>query len=99
MMNAEKQRMYRIRKKAKKAIEDLTYLAEQLPEKQFYQIFNNANLIPFCKAIFHRPEVNKKHILMLLAEDFFQTEYGKEVELIVHIPLRNFLNESMRVRA
>lgn len=61
MTAAAKQRMYRVRKKAQKTIEDMTYLAQNLPEKQLKQIFNETALIPFCKAILHRPEADKTH--------------------------------------
>lgn len=66
MTASDKQRMYRIRKKARKTIEDLAYLAENLPEKQLGQIFNEATLIPLCKAIFHRPEADKKRIRKII---------------------------------
>jgi hypothetical protein len=62
MMASDKQKMYRVRKKAQKTIADLTYLAQVLPEKQLKQIFNDGTLIPFCKAILHRPEADKKRI-------------------------------------
>jgi len=66
MTASDKQRSYRIRRKAQKVIEDLTYLAENLPEKQLDQIFNDNTLIPFCKAIFHRPEADKKRIRKII---------------------------------
>jgi hypothetical protein len=66
MTSVEKQRSYRIRKKALKTIEDLTYLAENLPEKQISQIFANDTLIPFFKGIFHRPEADKKRIRKII---------------------------------
>jgi hypothetical protein len=62
MTTMEKQKSYRIRKKALKTIEDLTYLAESLPEKQINQIFNENTLTPFFKAVFHRPDADKKRI-------------------------------------
>ena len=72
MTAVEKQKMYRIRKKAQKTVQDLTYLAQNLPERQLNQIFNDEALIPFCKAIFHREEADKKRIrkiiLPLIAE-------------------------------
>ena len=66
MTAVEKQKMYRIRKKAQKTIQDLTYLAHNLPERQLNQIFNDEALIPFCKAIFHREEADKKRIRKIL---------------------------------
>jgi hypothetical protein len=66
MTSAEKQKSYRIRKKTLKTIEDLTYLAEKLPEKQISQIFTNDTLIPFFKAIFHRSEADKKRIRKII---------------------------------
>jgi hypothetical protein len=67
MTSAEKQKSYRIRKKTLKTIEDLTYLAEKLPEKQISQIFTNDTLIPFFKAIFHRSEADKKRIRKIIS--------------------------------
>lgn len=66
MTAVEKQKIYRIRKKAQKTIEDLTFLAENLPEKQLNQIFNDDTLIPFCKAILHRQEADKKRIRKII---------------------------------
>lgn len=66
MTTGEKQRSYRIRKKALKTIENLAYLAGNLPEKQISQIFTNDTLIPFFKVIFHRPEANKKRIRKII---------------------------------
>jgi len=66
MTAMEKQKIYRIRKKALKTIEDLTYLAENLPENQLNQIFNDNTLIPFFKAIFHRREADKKRIRKII---------------------------------
>jgi predicted NAD/FAD-binding protein len=72
MMASDKQRMYRIRKKAQKTIEDLTYLAQNLPEKQLKQIFNGDTLTPLFKAIFHKADADKRRIrkiiLPLIAE-------------------------------
>jgi len=66
MTAMEKQKIYRIRKKALKTIEDLTYLAENLPENQLNQIFNDNTLILFFKAIFHRREADKKRIRKII---------------------------------
>jgi hypothetical protein len=80
MMASDKQKMYRIRKKAQKTIEELTYLAQNLPEKQLKQIFSEAALIPFCKAILHRPEADKKRIrkiiLGLIGDVFGDEEFA-----------------------
>jgi len=51
--NADRQRLYYIRKVAQKEIEDLTKLAEILPEDQQNQIFNEDKLWPFLKALFN----------------------------------------------
>jgi len=66
MTAVEKQKLYRIRKKTLKTVEYLTYLAENLPEKQINQIFNDNTLIPFFKAIFHRREADKKRIRKII---------------------------------
>lgn len=66
MTSVEKQKSYRIRKKALETIEDLTYLAENLPEKQISQIFTDSTLIPLFKGIFHRPEADKKRIRKII---------------------------------
>lgn len=66
MTSVEKQKSYRIRKKALMTIEDLTYLAENLPEKQISQIFTNDILIPFFKSIFHRREADRKRIRKII---------------------------------
>jgi hypothetical protein len=80
MTAVEKQKLYRIRKKTLKTIEDLTYLAENLPEKQINQIFNDNTLIPFFKAIFHRREADKKRIrkiiLRLISEVLGNEEFA-----------------------
>lgn len=77
---AEKQKLYRIRKKTLKAIEDLTFLAKNLPEKQINQIFNDNTLIPFFIAVFHRPDADKKRIrkiiLRLIAEVLGDEEFA-----------------------
>ena len=62
MTASEKQELYRIRKKTLKAIEDLTFLAENLPESQISRIFNDSTLVPFFMAIFHRHDADKKRI-------------------------------------
>jgi hypothetical protein len=41
-------------------------LSQNLPERQLNQIFNDETLIPFCKAIFHREEADKKRIRKIL---------------------------------
>lgn len=80
MTAAEKQRLYRIRKKTLKAIEDITFLAENLPEKQVNQIFNDTTLIPFFIAIFHKGDADKKRIrkitLRLIAEVLGNEEFA-----------------------
>lgn len=80
MTTAEKQELYRIRKKTLKAIEDLTFLAEDLPENQISQIFNDTTLVPFFMAIFHRPDAEKKRIrkviLRLIGEVLGNEEFA-----------------------
>lgn len=66
MTAVEKQKLYRIRKKTLKTVEYLTYLAENLPEKQINQIFNDNTLIPFFKAIFRNREADKKRIRKII---------------------------------
>jgi len=66
MTAMEKQKIYRIRKKALKTIGDLIYLAENLPEKQLDQIFSVDVIVPFYKAILHRPEADKKRIRKII---------------------------------
>jgi predicted NAD/FAD-binding protein len=80
MTAIEKQKMYRIRKKAQKTIEDLTYLAEHLEERQLDQIFTDETLIPFYRAIFYNQEADKKRIrkivLRLIAEVLGTEEFA-----------------------
>jgi len=83
MTAAEKQKLYRIRKKTLKAIEDITFLAENLPEKQISRIFNDNTLVPFFIAIFHRPDADKKRmrkiILRLIAEVLGNQEFALRI--------------------
>lgn len=53
LKNAERQRYFHIRKVALKEIEDLTKLAECLPEDQLAQIFNDEKLRPFLGTLLH----------------------------------------------
>ena len=62
MTNLEKQGLYRIRKKAIKTIEDLAFLANNLPESQLRQIFTSTNLYPLFQAIFHNPVADERRI-------------------------------------
>lgn len=57
-----RQRDLRIRKKALKAIDDLTFLAQELSEDQAAQIFNADKLRPFIEAILtlRRSEENER---------------------------------------
>jgi len=48
-----------------KAIEDLTFLLEYLPEKQLAQIFNKQNMKPFFEALFKLKGENRQRILEL----------------------------------
>lgn len=80
MTAVEKQKLYRIRKKTLKTIEDLTYLAENLPEKQISQVFNNDTLTPLFKGIFHRVDADRKRIrkivLPLIADVLGNEEFA-----------------------
>ena len=53
--NVERQRYHHIRNVALKEIENLTRLAECLPEGQQSQIFNDKKLWPFLKALLNFP--------------------------------------------
>lgn len=66
MTAGEKQRLYRIRKKTLKTLNDFIYLANALPEKQLSQVFNDTTLIPLFTAILHRPDANKKRICKIV---------------------------------
>lgn len=48
---ADRQRLHRIRKAASKAFEDLTFLAENLPEREYKRIFSAANVKPLLHAL------------------------------------------------
>lgn len=50
----ETQRVYdgRLRVRVKKALKDLTLLADNLPEEQLTQLFNSETLTPFFQALF-----------------------------------------------
>ena len=50
----ETQRIYdgRLQKRVKKALKDLTLLADNLPEEQLTELFNSETLTPFFKALF-----------------------------------------------
>ena len=61
----QRARYNRIRKSATKAIEDLTFLLEYLPEKQLAQIFNKQNMKPFLEALFKLKGENRQRILEL----------------------------------
>ena len=64
----EKQKLYRIRKKTLKTIDDLNYLANNLPEKQLKQIFNDSTVNPLMAAILHRPDADKKRICRIVVD-------------------------------
>ena len=49
--NKTRQYFFRIRKKALKALDDLRFLADYLPEDQQAQIFNTSTLIPLIRSI------------------------------------------------
>ena len=48
---ADRQRYHRIRKAALKTFEDLTFLAENLPEREYKRIFSAANVKPLLHAL------------------------------------------------
>jgi hypothetical protein len=66
MATGEKQRLHRIRKKTLKTLDDLIYLAENLPEKQLNQIFNDSTLIQLFTSILHKHDANKKRICKIV---------------------------------
>jgi hypothetical protein len=49
-----------VRNRASRAIQDLTFLIENLPEKQVEQIFNDANMKPFLTALLSLESEDKK---------------------------------------
>jgi hypothetical protein len=66
LTDIEKQKLYRIRKKTLKSLNDLVYVANNLPERQLAQVFTDDTLIPLFKAILHRPDVDKKRICTIV---------------------------------
>ena len=64
----EKQKIFRIRKKTLKSIKDLTYVANNLPEKQLNQVFTDNTLEPLFIAILHRPDADKKRICTIVMD-------------------------------
>ena len=70
----ERVRYFRIRKKALKSIEYLTSVANELPESQLRQIFNEKTLTPFFKAIFSLKIEAKNH------KDYVQKKKVKEIK-------------------
>jgi len=57
----ERAKYNRIRKTALKGIQDLTFLLENLPEKQLKQIFNTQTLTPFLRSLFNVKIEAKSH--------------------------------------
>jgi hypothetical protein len=64
----EKQKLFRIRKKTLKSIKDLTYIANNLPEKQLNQVFTDDTLEPLFISILHRPDADKKRICTIVMD-------------------------------
>jgi len=70
MSGKERVQYFRVRKRALKSIKYLTSIANELPESQLKQIFNEKSLTPFFKAIYslkieannHNDYVQKKKI-------------------------------------
>lgn len=58
--NAVRQRFFHIRKVALKELEDLTRLAEILPEDQLSQIFTHKNLAGLFRALFKFPQAKSR---------------------------------------
>jgi hypothetical protein len=95
MTFAEKQRSYRIRKKALKTLQDMILLAQNLPEKQVSQIFNADTLTPFFKVILHRSDVNKQRIAKIILELIADVLADKEfVMRFVHREARKMLSRT-----
>jgi hypothetical protein len=55
----------RIRKTTKKALDDMIFLMENLPEKQLEQIFNRETLKLFFEGLLRQSEARRKRILRL----------------------------------
>jgi hypothetical protein len=66
MTNAERQRLYRIRKRTVKALEDLTFIADKFPEKQLDEVFNDETILPLMTAMLHRKDLTKKRVCSLV---------------------------------
>ena len=73
LSGAERVRYFRIRKKALRSIEYLTSVANELPESQLRQIFNEKTLTPLFKAIFSLKIKAKNH------KDYVQKKKIKEI--------------------
>jgi hypothetical protein len=66
MTNAEKQRLYRIRKRTIQALEDLTFIADNFPEKQLDAVFNSETILPLMTSMLHREDLTKKRVCNLV---------------------------------
>ncbi len=62
----EKQKLYRIRNKSRRMLDDLTYLAQELPEKQLGQVFTGETILPFATAVLHRSDTDRKRICKIV---------------------------------
>jgi hypothetical protein len=95
MTFAEKQKSYRIRKKALKTLEDMTFLANNLSVQQVSQIFNADTLIPFFKVVLHRADVDKRRVSEIVLELIAHVLGDKEfVMQFVHREAREILSRT-----
>jgi len=92
MTNAEKQRLYRIRKRTIKALEDLTFIANNFPEKQLDAVFNDETILPLMTAMLHRKDLTKKRVCSLVYQligsvlgdaEFAETVVPKEAKWMI----------------
>lgn len=66
MTNTEKQKLYRIRKKTLKTLDDLVFIADNFPEKQLDQVFNVDTILPLLSAMLKRQDLTKKRVCILV---------------------------------
>jgi len=68
LTNAARQKYFRIRQKALTEIDDLTFLLNNLPEKQLKQIFNAETLRKFFESLFTVNDERARLRLLELAQ-------------------------------
>lgn len=82
-----------VRKKAQAEIDDLTFLAQNLPERQLDRVFNQKTLSPFLESLFQREDLtNKKGRLLDLASEIISLldHWGKRLETHKYILMGAF---------